>query len=195
MTDGATARNERIATLEAEIRQRQTELAELRHAPTEIDDYELASAGGTGVRLSTLFDGHRDLIVIHNMGVSCSYCTLWADGFNGLYEHIRQRAGFVVVSPDSPVTQQAIASQRGWTFPMASNGASSFTEDMGFLREGADVMQPAPGVSTFHRRDDGAIERVAQADFGPGDAYCALWHLLDLLAAGADGWQPRTTYA
>ena len=35
--------------------------------------------------------GKDDLVVIHNMGASCAYCTLWGDGFNGVYEHLANK--------------------------------------------------------------------------------------------------------
>ena len=35
-------------------------------------------------KLSQLFAGRRDLLVIHSMGKGCNSCTMWADGFNGL---------------------------------------------------------------------------------------------------------------
>ena len=100
MSKPDTTITEQIETLEREIEERRQELSGLRQSAPRlvVDDYELASAGGASVRLSELFGGHRDLIVIHNMGSACSYCTLWADGFNGIYEHARQRAGFVVVA-------------------------------------------------------------------------------------------------
>ena len=73
-----------------------------------------------------------DLFVIHNMGRSCPNCTLWADGFNGIYPHIADRAAFVVASPDPPDVQQSFAASRGWRFPMVSHQGSSFAADMGY---------------------------------------------------------------
>ena len=35
------------------------------------------------------------------------------------------------------------------------------------------------------------IVRVADTGFEPGDDFCALWHLFDLLPEGAAGWQPE----
>jgi hypothetical protein len=35
---------------------------------------------------------------------------------------------------------------------------------------------------------------VATAPFGPGDAFCPTWHVLDLLADGAAGWEPKYKY-
>ena len=51
-----------------------------------------------------------------------------------------------------------------------------------------------PGVSVFRREGD-RISRVADTGFQPGDDFCALWHLLELLPGGAKGWSPRFNYA
>ena len=55
--------------------------------PEEVADYPLATLQGT-MRLSELFAGKADLILIHNMGTICPNCTLWADGLNGIYHHL-----------------------------------------------------------------------------------------------------------
>ncbi len=155
----------------------------------KVTDYELKTAAGP-VLLSDLFGGKPDLIVIHNMGKGCAYCTLWADGFNGVYRHLENRAGFVVVSPDPPAVQQEFAQSRGWKFRMASGEGSAFIQDMGFLGEKGWM----PGVSTFCRDKIGTIFRIAKAPFGPGDPFCGVWHLLALLRDGAADWRPRYTY-
>src|SRR5262245_145337 len=90
----------RIADLRREMRALRMEAE-----PEEVRDYELVTPQGP-VRLSSLFGGKRDLIVIHNMGVSCAYCTLWADGYNGVYHHLVERAAFVLSSPDPPDVQR-----------------------------------------------------------------------------------------
>ena len=91
------------------------------------------------------------------MGRACTYCTLWADGFNGVHRHLENRAGFVVVSPDPLDVQREFAESRGWKFRMASGQGSTFIEDMGFKSEKGWT----PGVSTFYR-DKGKITRVAR---------------------------------
>ena len=106
------------------------------------------------------------------MGRGCRYCTLWADGFNGVYPHLADRAAFVVCSPDPVETQRELATGRGWRFPMVSRRESSFTQDMGFRTEEGWM----PGASTFHREPTGGIVRVAKTPFGPFD-YCSIWHL------------------
>jgi predicted dithiol-disulfide oxidoreductase (DUF899 family) len=151
--------------------------------PQEVKDYELASTEGP-VRLSQLFDGHEDLILIHNMGVSCSYCTLWADGYNGLHPHVVTRAGFAVSSPDRPTVQKKFAESRGWRFPMVSHAGTSFAADMGYVSAKGGWM---PGVSVF-RRDGGTILRVSDTGFSPGDDFCTLWHFFDLLPGGVGEW-------
>jgi predicted dithiol-disulfide oxidoreductase (DUF899 family) len=172
----------------AEIRQRMRS-AQAAVEPEEVEDYALATPGGP-VRLSTLFGDKDTLFVIHNMGAGCTHCTLWADGFNGVLDHLRDRAAFVVSSPDAPAQQQRFAAGRGWRFPMVSTQGTSFAEDMGYRRDG----RVWPGVSVF-RRDGGRILRVADTGFSPGDDFCSVWHLLDLIPEGAAGWRPRFSYA
>ncbi len=156
--------------------------------PEPIQDYTFRRAEGT-VRLSELFSGKDTLIVIHNMGASCPYCTLWADGFNGVYEHLRSRASFVVASPDAPEQQQTFAQSRGWRFPMISIEGTTFAQDMGYWRDDS----PVPGVSVF-KRSDGRILRVADTSFSPCDDFCVVWHFLDLIPEGGAGWEPKYRY-
>jgi predicted dithiol-disulfide oxidoreductase (DUF899 family) len=188
---------EKLRRLEDEITTRRKEMIALKKelAGESVDDYELTRSTGEPVRLSELFDGRDELIVIHNMGRHCPYCTLWADGFSGLVDHLRDRAALVLVSPNKPEVQQAFAEERGWTFPMASSQDSTFTRDLGFEGDNEEgKTYYTPGVSTFTRDDDGTLRRVAFDTFGPGDLYNPVWHLFDLLAGGVDGWQPQFSY-
>lgn len=186
----ATTQTE-IERLELEMVERAERLAELkRRQPREaVQDYTLAGWNGP-VQLSELFAGKPDLIVVHNMGRGCRYCTLWADGFNGVYPHLADRAAFVVCSPDAVETQQEFATGRGWRFPMVSARESEFTQDMGFRSDKGWM----PGASTFHLEPTGGIVRVARTYFGPYDPYCAVWHLFGLLAEGANDWEPQYRY-
>lgn len=157
---------------------------------TSVAPYTFQGPEGATVRLSELFGDMNDLIVVHNMGKSCPYCTLWADGFNGLVPHLENRAAFVVVSPDAPAVQQEFAQGRGWRFRMLSCHGTSFAADMGYQSPNG---KPTPGVSTFQRRGDGIV-RIATAPLGPGDDFCALWHLFSMLEDGPKGWQPKFSY-
>jgi hypothetical protein len=186
-----TAAQKKIRTLERALVSQQEKLGALKRKqpPEPVADYMLSTVTGP-VRLSALFQGKRDLIVVHNMGASCRYCTMWADGFNGLYPHLADRAAFVVVAPDAPAQFAEFAASRGWRFPVASGFGSTFIQAMGFLPR---PDEPMPGVSTF-RLTRGKITRVASAPFGPGDVFCAVWSFFALLADGADGWEPKYRY-
>ena len=166
----------------ASIRERMRETLAVVE-PQEMQDYELTSTEGT-VRLSQLFGDHEDLILIHNMGVSCSYCTLWADGYNGIHPHVVTRAGFAVSSPDRPPVQKKFAESRGWRFPMVSHAGTTFAADMGYVSTSGGWM---PGVSVF-RREGPTILRVSDTSFSPGDDFCTLWHFFDLLPGGVGEW-------
>ena len=151
--------------------------------PQPVQDYELTNVAGA-VRLSELFGDHEDLILIHNMGVTCSYCTLWADGYNGIHPHVLTRAGFAVSSPDRPTVQKKFAESRGWRFPMVSHAGSTFAADMGYVSAKGGWM---PGVSVF-RREGANILRVSDTGFSPGDDFCTLWHFFDRLPGGGGEW-------
>ena len=81
--------------------------------PEQVQDYVLKDWNNKNVKLSSLFGKNQDLILVHNMGTRCPYCTMWADGFNGVIDHLQDRTSFVVVSPDSPEVQKEFASSRG----------------------------------------------------------------------------------
>ena len=187
---------EEIAALEKSLREKEQQLARLRrkgpHEPVE--DFVLEGRNGQPAPLSSFFGDHKDLVVIHNMGSGCPYCTLWADGFNGVIQHLENRAGFVVVSPDPPDVQASFAAKRGWQFHMASNADSGFTQAMGYSMDYQGRTYYKPGCSTFRLQDDGSIVRVAHVQFGPGDPYCAPWHIFALLAEGSGHWEPKFDY-
>ena len=183
----------RIDAAEEAVLEAKKRLADLRREaePEAFEDFYFRDRDGGTVRLSELFGDAPDLILVHNMGTSCPYCTMWADGLNGLRGHLENRAAFAVVSPDTFEKQRAFADGRGWNFRMFSAAECDFTKAAGFE---ADDGSPMPGVSTFRKKDDGRIERVGRAWFGPGDDFCATWHLFDLLADGTAGWQPKFSY-
>ncbi|MEL7472613.1 MAG: DUF899 family protein [Planctomycetota bacterium] len=181
--------NDLNAAYQAVIKAKADLLAALRDGePTPVEDWSLRSTDGAPVRLGELFGDRRDLLVVHNMGSGCNYCTLWADGFRGLVEHIERRAAFVLCSNDPPEGVEAFALERGWNFRCVSGADSGFAKAMGYADE---LGRPHPGVSAFHKRDDGTIVRTGHSPFGPGDDYCAAWPLFDLLKDGKGDFEPR----
>jgi predicted dithiol-disulfide oxidoreductase (DUF899 family) len=156
-----------------------------------VQDY-VFQTGDEPARLSEFFFESDSLIVIHNMGKTCPYCTMWADGFSGLSAHLQDRAGFLLVSPDSPAELEQFADGRGWVFPVASGEGNSFTEDMGMKVGG----KCKPGISTFWKDpSNGQIHRICTEELGPMDLYCPVWHMISRLKAGINGWEPQFRYA
>jgi predicted dithiol-disulfide oxidoreductase (DUF899 family) len=188
-----TETDSQIDELEYQLQDLKRKVAELRRQRPheEVKDYRLLDSAGRGASLSSLFGDRNSLILVHNMGRDCSYCTMWADGFTGLLPHLKSRAAFVVTSPDKPEAQKAFVRARGWNFPVYSTAGTTFTADMGFDDEKEGLM---PGVSVFTKEADGTICRVGRAEFGPGDDFCAVWHFFDLLPEGIDGWEPKLNY-
>jgi predicted dithiol-disulfide oxidoreductase (DUF899 family) len=187
------AKRAELARVRSEMRALQA-----RVEPQPVEDYVLAGWNGP-VRLSELFGDKRDLIVIHNMGTGCPACTMWADGFNGVYDHLASRAAFALASPNPVETQKQFAKSRGWRFPMVSYEGSTFAEDMGYRqgRDSGDAQMGGwePGVSAFRKDEQGRIWRLSDAEFGDDwDVYCVVWHLFDLFPDGAADFRPRYSY-
>lgn len=184
---------EEMLALEAEFIKLEQKWIDLhRRMPRQaVEDYSLKTPAGP-LKLSELFGSHRELMLVHNMGVRCAYCTLWADGFNGVIHHLESKAAFVVASPDDPETQRKFALDRSWKFRMVSHAGSSFSQDLGFAdKDGTEYA----GVSIFTKGDDGRIYRATRAGFCPGDLYSSIWHLFDLLPSSSkDRFAPKFRY-
>lgn len=176
-----------IANLQKEVRKLQKEMLAIREtlAPEEVSNYTFETKNGEK-SLADFFGENYELLVIHNMGKACSYCSLWADGINGFTKQLLSRVPFVVVSPDDLATQKAIAEKRNWQFDMASDSKKDFTTAMGFYTEKSGYY---PGFSTF-KKQDGKIYRINYDYFGPGDVYASIWHIFDLLPLKTNQWQP-----
>lgn len=182
-----------IKSCEQRIHELRTELAKLRsQVPRKRieKEYRFKNRKGQVVSLADLFGAQEELYLVHNMGESCPYCTLWADGFNGLLPHLESRAAFAVVSDDPPEVQRDFADGRGWTFAMYSSAGTSFKEDFGFLDDGLYL----PGASTFFKNSAGEIFHCNDTVFGPGDPFCAVWWMIDMLPDGENNWRPRIRY-
>ncbi|HEX9745458.1 MAG TPA: DUF899 family protein [bacterium] len=186
--------------MQKEMEQMYVEMNEMhnRHAELlkkwgamEVSDYELKDTDGNSIKLSELFGDKDDLILVHNMGKSCPYCTLWADGFIGFTKHLENRAAFVLTSPDEPSVMKEFTEGRGWNFKCYSAHGTDFVKDMGFEPEPGMYQ---PGFSTFKKDKDGKLRRIAFSYFGPGDLYASVWHFFNLLENGADNWHPKYEY-
>jgi len=176
--------------LEFEIMEKAQQLAALRQAEgdIEVSDYAFQTSGGE-TSLSGLFAGRERLLMIHNMGQGCRYCTLWADGINGVLDHLEDAMAVALVSKDPPETQRRMALDRGWKFRLASHGGGAYMAEQCAMGEHANM----PGASIYERKGTKIVRRGRTA-FGPGDLYSPVWHFLSLAGLGAGDWTPQFHY-
>ena len=73
--------------------------------------------------LMDLFGEKDKLLLIHNMGQGCRYCTLWADGFNGFVQHIESTISVALVSKAPPYYSASL--------PIAEAGDSAWHPTVG----------------------------------------------------------------
>lgn len=179
----------------AQIAQLKKEIVSLKKAEglREVENYIFQDKDGSQVSLSDLFGQHDELIIIHNMGKSCPYCTLWADGLSSGTPHFQNRCGFALISPNPFEIMKEFGAPRNWQFPYLSASESSFIADMGFVVEKDGKKSFWPGFTTFVKKDS-KIFRVASDEFGPGDFYAPIWHFLDFLYHSDREWHPKFSY-
>ena len=190
-----TPAEKKVLELETEIKKKKSQLSALRKKiPLEaVTDYSFTEQTAQGVKkvsLSQLFGNKKELILIHNMGTGCPYCTLWGDGFNGLTAHFENRAAFVMESPNTPRVQGRFKKSRGWKFRFVSSENTSFRRDMKFATKDGDMI---PGISVFIKKS-GKIYRLSKSVFGPGDNFCVAWDVFDMLPGKALDWEPQFKY-
>lgn len=163
---------EEIRIIEQEIMDRMVRLNQLQkqNPGREVPNYTFQTLEGE-VTLLELFGKRNHLLMIHNMGQGCRYCTLWADGFNGFVPHLESALSLVLVSRDAPELQQRFARNRGWTFRMASHGGGAYIREQTVDKDS----QNAPGAVVYEKRD-GKIYRKNDSGFGPGSIFpCTLF--------------------
>ena len=166
---------------------------------------ELRDGQRVPVRLSELFeDPDKPLILMHFMfgkaqTAPCPMCTLWADGYDGVVPHLRQRANFAVLVAGDVGAFESYARTRGWkNLRLVSAGESAIKRELGM--EGEDGSQ-APGVSVFERAADGTLRhfysvRAYGADGGRMmDLLSPAWNYFDLTPEGRGEFFPQRTYS
>lgn len=76
---------------------------------------------------------------------------------------------------------------------MAKGGqieGTTFAADMGYRSERGGGL---PGISVL-RKEANRIPRVSDSGPHPGDDFCALWHIFDLLPGGPKDREPQYRY-
>jgi predicted dithiol-disulfide oxidoreductase (DUF899 family) len=219
-TESAAYRTQRSELLAAEIalKDQIERVATLRRAlplDTAVDDYafeEIAASLAAGeaeaprhVRLSQLFDRpDQTLVLVHFMygkqqTTPCPMCTLWADGYDGIVPHLRQRVSFVVAIAGDVGAFRRYARERGWRhLRVVSSAPSSIKVDLGF--EDAEGRQK-PGASVFRLGADGKVRHFTSVcalltpdHFRGMDLLTPFWSFLDLTPEGRGDFLPKRSY-
>ncbi len=182
--------SDEISEIEAKLFELTKRLNELRRANShgEVDNYVFSTLDGE-VSLLELFGDKDRLLVIHNMGQGCRYCTLWADGFNGFLPHLETVMSVVLVSKDTPSVQRRFANSRNWRFRLASHGGGSYIKEQTVMAGEGNM----PGAVMYEREGDRIIRKNSVV-FGPGDMFCSFWNLLAMAGRSDADWTPQFHY-
>ena len=181
---------EQIRALEKEALALATQLEKLRreNTPTPVKNYSFETLTGP-TDLLTLFADKEKLLMIHNMGHACRWCTSWADGLNAALPHLENSFAVVLVSKNDPLTQRQFALSRGWNFRMVSHGGGEYATDQTVTPGEPDM----PGIACYERKD-GQIFRKNASEFGPGDFFNPLFHVVTLAGIGLEEFTPQFSY-
>ena len=181
---------EEIAQLEQQIGEMTAKLHQLhKEIPgSEVKNYTFDTIDGN-VTLKDLFAGKDKLLMIHNMGQACRYCTLWADGINPFIPHLETAMSVVLASKDRPQVQRTFANARNWRMRMVSHGGGEYMHEQ-VAMQGTTNM---PGAVVYERSGDSIMRKAATA-FGPGDLYCSQWQFLGLAGVNVEDWTPQYSY-
>jgi predicted dithiol-disulfide oxidoreductase (DUF899 family) len=162
-----------------------------RDLPWELVAKEYAFDGPDGTQtLGALFAGRSQLIVYHFMfhpddKAGCPHCSLRADGFAGLGEHLNRRDVTMVVVSRAPYSKlQEYQKRMGWCFKWVSSGGSDFNFDYqaSFTPE---EMTSKLALYNFTIRDPKAREREGHSIFYK-DANGTVFHTYSCYDRGND---------
>jgi predicted dithiol-disulfide oxidoreductase (DUF899 family) len=130
------ARKRLLAKEKEFTRMRDQLRAERRALPWMRIDKDYTFDGPNGREtLAQLFGDRSQLVVYHFMfapewDVGCKSCSFWADNFNGITAHLRQRdVAFAAISRAPLAKLQAFAQRLGWTFKWVSSQGTDFNYD------------------------------------------------------------------
>ncbi len=198
----------RFLLKEKEFTRLRDELSKERRAlPWERVEKQYAFEGEKGREtLADLFGTRSQLLVYHFMydpswEIGCKSCSFWADNFNGIVDHLKQRdVSFVAISRAPYSKLQAQARKLGWTFKWVSSNNSDFNFDynVSFTPEAvasgtasynygtmAPKQSEMPGVSAFLKEGDRVFHTYSA--FGRGiDILNTAYNYLDIAPKGRD---------
>ena len=194
---------------EKEFTRLRDQLSDLRRKlPWEKVEKEYSFDTSAGRRtLAQLFGASSQLVVYHFMfdpewDEGCPHCSFWADNFDRIAIHLRQRdTQLVVVSHASLAKLDAFKARMGWSFDWVSSAGSDFNYDFNVAfhpedrasgravynyRAGDPGMPEREGVSVFFKDATGAVFHTYSAYARGIDMINGAYHILDLTPKGRD---------
>jgi predicted dithiol-disulfide oxidoreductase (DUF899 family) len=180
--------------------------AQRRELPWVRVDKNYVFEGPNGkTSLDELFGEKSQLIIQHFMfgpdwDAGCKSCSFWADNFNGIVVHLRQRdIAFVAIS-QAPFDQiEEYRKRMSWSFDWVSSFGTDFNHDynVSFTPEeiGAGEifynytlrktsMTELPGISVFARDAGGTVFHTYSCYERGLDMMNAAYHYIDLVPSG-----------
>ncbi len=171
------------------------------------EDYVFQGPGGD-VRLSELFGQHSQLLVYHFMFApdwpsGCKICSMCADHYNPLVQHLAQRDVSMVTISRAPVhALETFKKRMGWSFPWFSSLKTTFNQDFhvsfadedvragqvyyNYKQGRATMGEEAPGISAFAKGEDDAVYHTYSAYARGLENILGIYNLLDLVPNGRD---------
>jgi len=201
-----TARKELLAK-EKEFTRARDELTRQRQdLPWEAVEKEYVFEGPNGKEtLADLFDGRSQLLVYHFMfgpddEAGCPVCSFWADNFDPIVQHLRQRDVTMIAISRAPFAKIAAYKERmGWSFKWVSSSENDFNFDYGvsFRPEERDqagynygTLAPGnpdrEGTSVFAKDESGTVFHTYSAYARGIDLVNTAYNYLDLVPKGRD---------
>jgi len=194
---------------EKEFTRLRDQLSEQRRAlPWERVSKEYVFEGPRGRQsLSQLFAGRSQLVVYHFMfhpswDEGCPSCSFWADNFNGITAHLRQRdVTFVAISKARLEQIEAFKKRMGWNFTWLSSFGNEFNRDFYVSFTAEELLrkqmfynyrtvsfprEEAHGISVFYADGTGDVFHTYSCYSRGLDMMNAAYHYLDLVPKGRD---------
>jgi len=194
---------------EKEFSRLQDQIAkERRDLPwVKVDKEYLFDTLGGQRSLADLFDGRRQLFVYHFMfapewNQGCAHCSFWADHYDGVGIHLKQRDVTLIVISRAPLANiEAFKKRMGWKFTWVSSFQNTFNYDFNasFTPEenqkgtaffnykvGDAGASDREGASIFYRDDHGGVYHTYSCYARGIDALNGTYQFLDRVPKGRD---------
>jgi len=167
--------------------------------------YKFETENGSA-SLQDLFAGKSQLVVYHFMlgpdwEQGCPSCSFWADNFNGIDVHLRQRDINLVTVSRAPLEKLLQYKKRmGWDFQWVSSFENDFNFDYQVSFKSDEIksgqanynygsqeagLSELPGISVFVRDDDQIFHSYSCYARGL-DMLNGAYHFIDLVPKGRD---------